>query len=1131
MVMSAINTPAWLKQAHAGGLSKGETRSSSPPASQHSRLQSQVAVQPPRKPLRLDKGVVLTGAHEESLDGEYWIDLEQPDVNGRAHLVGSGGGHVYFLPADDQPARWVLNDRLVPHKTLDSACVATLEVASDLPPGPAKWNYHAVVLGMAKVKGRQRELVLTSVADAVAPATESSPPPSPKAAIRGSKPGRTGSTSSPNTICRLQGDTPPGTTEMNDMVTFLRVDPDESEETMRVFAEELLMCPMPDPWCEFYDGLYGGMFFHNRLTKVTSWHHPLESHFVATCERLRRLRALAKQLRESNNEVEAKRMEARSERVHILHTNKLRAVIAVETETARIIRQMRYIRVFRQHANQKADEQKGREALVLEKVVKILGSGSKDFSKKNMSAEESDAAAGPKKKTHAKWSKAVKTVKLAVKSEAKEEEEREVAGEDTAETEPTATLSRSKSQPHDFNSTQLAQWRTLTQYKTGSVGESAVRAEAEELIGPPRASRMTQGRILLALRQENDWERPPAATRIQALGRGWLTRKHNHERMLARLAEMEGLVGTMLGRIRNARLYAVWCAWYERINAKRRRELAMQMLMRMKHAMLAKVLAAFKQRVSEAQEKRRKEELARTMVTRMLHALVLKAWESWRRFMDAARRKQSAELMVKRLQNVLLYKCFMGFAYMSDVARKERQKEELAQRFVKKTRNALVNRCYNHWVEHLDAAIRARTATQMLLRMRNKQLFMCLEAFKERVTYALEKRRKEELAKSLALKWRSGPIGQAWAQWEEYTAMQRRKAQAYKMVLRLQNQAAYKCWLGWLHYLELAQRKRRATQMMMRLAHRFAWQCLIEWQETASASRTMKQHENKADKMMRRLRNQQLYEAYSQWQFWAADTADKRAKAHRLVKKMLNQKANAALLQWRFWVEDTQDKRAKADTMLRRMLNRQMHEAFQRWVEATDEVAAMKFKASRALLLMKNRRLATAYITWTDWAADTVRKREIATGMVRKMLNRQLYVAYSQWQFWAHDTRDKRSRAASMVRRLLNRKLDMAYQQWRFWAVDTADKREKATTMVKRLMNKALYEAFNAWGYDFVEATRKKDKARLFLMKMKNAQLNAAFIRWHEWAADTVRKREIATGMVRKMLNRQLYVAYSQWQF
>jgi hypothetical protein len=266
------------------------------------------------------------------------------------------------------------------------------------------------------------------------------------------------------------------------MVNFLRVDPDESVETMRLLAEELLLSPMPDPWCEFYEGLYGGMFFHNKMTKITSWHHPLEAHFAVTCERLKRLNDLAKSLRSAANvdaEVEAKRMETRRDNVHTMHAMKLKAFIDAESVQMKEIRAMRFIRAFRVHAQNKADEDKSHDVLLLEKVTKILGTS-------GPSIEEQDANSEPPKKTAAKWSRAMKKVKLSAAATLKAADEagEAEAAKETGGEAPAKTISRTKSQPHDFNSTQLAQWRILTQYKTSSVGESAVRAEAAELIGP-----------------------------------------------------------------------------------------------------------------------------------------------------------------------------------------------------------------------------------------------------------------------------------------------------------------------------------------------------------------------------------------------------------------------------------------------------------------------------------------------------------------------------------------------------------------------------------------------------------------------------------------------------------------------
>ena len=85
----------------------------------------------------------------------------------------------------------------------------------------------------------------------------------PTAAQAGRKPTRSSSPSSADSVCRLPDDTLPGVAEMTDVVTFLRADPGESAETMRLLAEELLLAPLPAPWFEFYEGLYGGMFPHN----------------------------------------------------------------------------------------------------------------------------------------------------------------------------------------------------------------------------------------------------------------------------------------------------------------------------------------------------------------------------------------------------------------------------------------------------------------------------------------------------------------------------------------------------------------------------------------------------------------------------------------------------------------------------------------------------------------------------------------------------------------------------------------------------------------------------------------------------------------------------------------------------
>ena len=170
-------------------------------------------------------------------------------------------------------------------------------------------------------------------------------------------------------------------------------------------------------------------------------------------------------------------------------------ILDEETEQAREIRRMRFARVFRQHANKEADRTKSRERLLLEKVTSIMTTPARE--------EAEDSPAQPAQKTFDKWSKAVKNVQAVAAAEKEEAAKAEAnasprdttrSSEDADGGGPDGTLSitRSRSKPHDFNSTQLAQWRVLTHHKTSSVGEDSVRADAAELIGPPSASRMTQ---------------------------------------------------------------------------------------------------------------------------------------------------------------------------------------------------------------------------------------------------------------------------------------------------------------------------------------------------------------------------------------------------------------------------------------------------------------------------------------------------------------------------------------------------------------------------------------------------------------------------------------------------------------
>ena len=62
-------------------------------------------------------------------------------------------------------------------------------------------------------------------------------------------------------------------------------------------------------------------------------------------------------------------------------------------------------------------------------------------------------------------------------------------------------------------------------------------------------------------------------------------------------------------------------------------------------------------------------------------------------------------------------------------------------------------------------------------------------------------------------------------------------------------------------------------------------------------------------------------EAYSQWAFFASDTASKRDAAMTMVKRLLNKVVFGAFMQWQAWAHETAANREKAQTMVRRLLN------------------------------------------------------------------------------------------------------------------------------------------------------------------------------------------------------------------
>jgi hypothetical protein len=518
-IMSALGSPEWLSR-----LSEEKTKP--PPRKQQDA--PPMAAAPGRALAAGPKGrrgrgggrdggrkelsaqdFTLTGAHEEAIDGEYWVSAAQPSAHGRPHYAGTGGYHVYYL---EQPGRWVINDQFVPHK---ARCVASITTDGQLPLGQLRWDYFA---GSASgLSGVTRPL--TVVEGRVEPSPETppnsppaSPTPTPSPPVIRSRSsaarrlqecqveeGSEALLAQGRALCRITGDTSPGADEVAAMADYIRVDPHERQRTMAMLAEQALCAPLPSGWRGFYNPNFTCMFYFDQTTGTTTWHHPLERSFSVAAGRLKFISGEMRRLKATgdagDDEGAQEAMRARYDAVLRAHVRWLRKLVGEETPDEREIRRLRFGPPFRQHC----DRMLVRQRSLMRTVTDAMRSHSKP------SDEASDPPGERRKGTASKWKLAkrkvvaqntAQKVTRTLSALAERAQEKDAAADEES---GRGELDRSDSRPHDFNSVQLASWRLWNTGRSSAVREAGIVAEAEELLGPAAPGGMTQGGLLQVL--------------------------------------------------------------------------------------------------------------------------------------------------------------------------------------------------------------------------------------------------------------------------------------------------------------------------------------------------------------------------------------------------------------------------------------------------------------------------------------------------------------------------------------------------------------------------------------------------------------------------------------------------------
>ena len=860
-----------------------------------------------------DEDLVLSGCHDESYNGLYWVDSgANAKVNSRTHYTNATDRHIYFARDEKDRARWVINDSLQ-SKSIEDA-LAVLDALGALPAGSRKWSY------TIDSRQRLRDLDIMGVGAELQKLV---------AEVDGS-PKKAGKTKArPAVVVRVPDDTPPGKVEIEDYAKYLQLDADEAQR-LGFLVEEALCAPLTLGWSEFYQARVSCVFFNNAKTGNSWWHHPLELHYSSLIKRLFAT-LVAKAAADDGT---AKAMwAARYDFVLADHYKKMKKILQTETQDQKEIRRLRYAKMFRKHANKRADDQNMNKQLMSKKIIDMLGGGAKKQPvEEGWPVGEPEAEPAPSPKS--KWGKGMLKLKkdtgfiqaVAVaeaetkKEEEEEEEERKVKAPGDAAPVKKSKLIKAVSRPHDFNSTQLAQWRLMGERSRKGMHEDGLMHETEVLIGS--VLRTTQGKLLMSLAHEDEDERPTAGITVQRFARGWLARKQIAEKIAARLAHVEVLIKTMLLRMQNKMLYTFWLSWCSFLEAGHRRRLAMKMLLRIRNKALFHCLEAFKMRVSSARLEREKFELARDLVRRMLFALQYKCLNAWHDNLAAARRKKLAIRMALRLQNAELYKCFAGLHVRVMEAHKMREKMALAKVMVRKLQNAQAHKCWLQWLDFHDLVRKKLMAQQMMRRLKNQQLYKCFSGFIGNIEDARIKREREVIARNMVRRMANAGVAKCWSTWLDHHDQIARKVLAVKMLKRLQNQFAFSVWTQWVANVDRAKRKKQAVSFLKRMQHQTACRCLLNWHSWTAQCKTLAGQEDSAAKMLKRLLNQQLFEAISQWHFYVTDTRTKRELAAKMVRRLLNKVLFASYSSWSEWAVDTREKRNAAKAMLLRLMNK-----------------------------------------------------------------------------------------------------------------------------------------------------------------------------------------------------------------
>lgn len=524
--------------------------------------------------------------------------------------------------------------------------------------------------------------------------------------------------------------------------------------------------------------------------------------------------------------------------------------------------------------------------------------------------------------------------------------------------------------------------------------------------------------------------------------------------------------------------------------------------------------------------------LMRTALRRALNRGLALAFNRWA---ELAEEKARLRLVAERVMRRMLSRCQAGafdgwYAAVREVvdAREARLRHAVIQMHL-----AVVQRCFVAWADSCVGVEqqRERRARQILGRIRNRALVICMEAWIETTKKALH------LKAYYAARWANILLAKLFLAWQRTAHREASiRLRTRAMVIRMARRTEVLVLQEWHHYVREARSLLRVA--VARWVNEQLSAGFDTWSDFAAERRRMVQL---GRLVLGRYANSLLAKCVLAWCTFAADAAESRARTTSQALAFLSGRQELILRgrfdAWWALVLAARQKRENAKRgVISRVRNRVVAMAWNMWMDHHLEFQ----RARRSLQHMVAGALAKAWRTWEAYARGRARMQHLARVMIGRYRNGLLARVLYGWAAYARSTGHQRRESTLKALALISGKRETLllyrFKGWKEWAAQqAARKRELVGKAFSRYSNQLTTKCFMAWSIFVHRARQELDgkmlRALAFLSNKEQVLLKLAFQALKRAIAAREDEREALVGKaLMRMRYGILHLAFSTWR-